>query len=109
MFEIVVKRPHIPTDWFVSCHTYNAKGGMKNKRQSSMARKSRSRKQRGGDCLGQPLKYTVPGALNPNANAGLNVQGITDALMLRQPLERVNLNKPLWWWAKPDGVPGCVS
>jgi hypothetical protein len=89
MFEIVVKRPHIPPEWFVSCHTYAAKGGMKNERQSSMVRKSRTRKQRGGDGMGQPLKYTDASHQEPSVDAGFNRQGIEPPYLIRPALAAI--------------------
>jgi hypothetical protein len=50
-----------------------------------MARKSR--KQCGGDGMGQPLKYTVADYQEPSANAGRNVQGIVAPITIRPGLE----------------------
>lgn len=49
--------------------------------------KGKSRKQRGGDGMGQPLKYTVADYMQPMANAGRNLQGLVPPITIRPGLE----------------------
>jgi hypothetical protein len=50
-----------------------------------MARR-RTHKQRGGEALGQPLKYTNASYTEPSASAGTNLQGIVPLTTIREAL-----------------------
>jgi hypothetical protein len=51
-----------------------------------MAPRRKTRKQRGGEALGQPLKYMNASYAEPSASAGSNLQGIVPLTTIREAL-----------------------
>lgn len=54
--------------------------------------KRKTRKQRGGQALGQPLKYTDATYQEPSANAGFNRQGIEPPYLIRPRLDAIPMS-----------------